>query len=175
MRTTLLRRSLLVAITSFTLVGSAAPADAAIWSGACAIDVTFNFNSPVRSVAAALTRPSYSLTASGDCVITLDAGNPLKTTSVIGSGSADAWTCEAALGSGTWDQTFNPDPPDAFGSHRLDGAWGAWTLVVQNPALTFLGVVELTVHPTQPGAIAQCLTGGLTSLRTTGVMVFQDP
>ncbi|MGH2684830.1 MAG: hypothetical protein ACRDJP_05110 [Actinomycetota bacterium] len=175
MRNSLRRRLLVVATTSIALLAPASPADAAIWSGACALDVTFTFQSPVRSGAIALSHPGYNLSASGQCAITLDIGNPLRTTAVIGSGTSDAWTCEAALGSGTWNQDFDPDPPDVLGSHRLDGVWDAWTLVVQDPGLTFLGVAELVVDPSQPDALVRCLTGGLTSLRTTGVMVFQDP
>lgn len=142
--------------------------------------------------ATSLTAPSYSLTlepavdlnplAAGQqaCAITLDAFEPLRSTSGGGSGVSTLWTCEFALGSGSWNQSWTDSsgahsPPSVSGSHLLTGTWGSWTLVVNTPSLNFVGVAHLTTQAFENLKAPACAGAGVSSLTMIGQMVFQDP
>jgi hypothetical protein len=164
-------------------------ASASLWSGTCALDVTFSFSSPVRRLdPLALTRPSYSISVapavdldpltggSQPCAVTLSGTNPFRETSVSASGTSTLWTCEATSAGGSWTQGWNGSPPSVNGSHLITGGSDAWTMVVHNgPPPTFAGSMELVIHPDDAGKLAQCELNGVSSLKMTGVMVFQDP
>lgn len=166
-------------------------AQASLWSGSCTVLVTIGFNSGIK--ATSLTAPGYSLTlepavdlnplAAGQqaCAITLDPLEPLRSTSGGGTGSSTLWTCEFALGTGSWNQSWTdssgaPSPPSVFGaSHLITGTWGAWTLVVNSPSLNFVGVAQLTTQAVENLKAPACAGAGVGSLTMIGEMVFQDP
>jgi hypothetical protein len=156
------------------LVGAiATPANASVWTGACVISVTFNFTSPVEAVG---TSPDYTLSGSGGlCGVSLDVFNPTRTTLIDGGGSSRSWTCGSTVGEGTWDESWNPNPPAVFGNHLITGTWGDWTIVVSNSSLSFAGVAEMTVDPSDAGKLVQCARTGISSLKMIGVLTFQDP
>lgn len=177
-------RKIVPLIALIMLVGVPQPAHASLWSGACALDVRFVFSEPIQLSG---SNPSYTVTVtpavdldpgwsgSQPCVTSLDI-DPFRSTSVGASGTSSLWTCAAVLASGPWDQTWQKqsgdfNPPPVFGSHSITGAWGAWTVLVTSPSLNFTGVLELTLDTATP--TPACI--GATSVRTTGVMVFQDP
>lgn len=182
------RALLMSGLSMILLVVTGPQASAQVWTGACVLNVTFQFGSPVRLTG---TNPGYtiSVTPAADldptwsgsqpCVTSLDALSPARATSVSASGSSTLWTCGSVLASGRWDQQWtdrsgNSSPPAVFGSHTIAGSWGDWVLEVRNPSLNFLGIMPLTVHPSSASKIAQCSTG-ISSLTMTGVMEFQDP
>jgi hypothetical protein len=179
-RTTAFRRTTLVVCVTIGLLGGVVPqAQATIYTGACAFNVNFVFDSPVRATG---TAPTYTIGTStlAPCVITLDALEPTRRSSVDANGSSSIWTCNATLASGRWDQAWtdshgNPSPPAILGSHLITGTWGAWTMKVQNPSLSFVGVMPLTIGPGSATSLAQCLTSGVSVIHMVGVLVFQDP
>lgn len=177
-------RKIVPLIALLMLVGVPQPAHAALWSGACALDVRFVFSEPIQPTG---SNPNYTVTVtpavdldtgwpgSQPCLSSLDV-DPFRSTSVVASGSSSLWTCGAVLASGPWDQGWQNQagaftPPAVFGSHSITGAWGAWTVLITSPSLNFTGVIELTLDTGTP--TPACI--GATSVRTTGVMVFQDP
>jgi len=183
----MLRRVSCIAIC-FSLLAAHSPAKASLWSGACIVNVTFNFLSPIR---ATTTSPSYNVSLSGGidldpltagvqaCAITLDALEPLRKTSASGSGSSTIWSCGATLASGSWEQEWrdasgNLNPPRVNGSHSIVGTWDDWTMELRVPSLSFVGVAELTLAPFENLKAVDCLNG-INSLTMSGVMVFQDP
>lgn len=172
-----MRRAAVVTAVLVAVSGFMPTSSADIWTGSCALTLKFSFDSPVRSVTAkVLTAPGYAISATaGTCVVSLDFLNPLRSTSIGGGGSSVMWTCESVLGSGSWDQSWSPDPPAVSGFHILSGSWGAWTLVVNDGSLNFAGTISLTLHPLDAAKTVQCVTSGITSVRMTGVMVFEDP
>jgi len=182
-------RSFLVVIAVVALMVPSSSAHASLWGGTCELDVTFTFSSPIRRLdPLALTRPGYSISVapavdldpltggSQPCAVTLSGTNPFRETSVSASGTSTLWTCEAANADGSWTQGWNGSPPSVNGSHLITGGPDAWTMVVHNsPSLTFAGTMELVIHPDDAGKLAQCELNGVSSLKMTGVMVFQDP
>ncbi len=187
----MLGRILGTAATLAAVLASAPAAEASLWSGTCAVNVTFTFSSPVRSpdpTTLTVTRPSYSISvapaadlnpltsASEPCAVTLSGVDPFRETSVSASGTSTLWTCQATRAGGSWTQSWGGSPPAVSGSHAIVGGPDGWTMVVHNsPSLTFVGTMELVVHPGDTAKLAQCALGGITSLTMTGVMVFQDP
>jgi hypothetical protein len=164
-------------------------ANAALWTGACAVNVRFNFATPVRAVG---TAPDYSITVSSvadldplnsgtqGCAVTLDPLEIGRSTSVSATGSSVEWSCAAAVASGSWNQQWfdssgSGSPPAMFGSHTVTGTWGDWVLTLTDASLTTVGVAELTLAPTEATKLAQCPLIGFTSLGMTGTLVFQDP
>ncbi len=187
----MLRKIVVIVATLAGLFAGAPPARASLWSGTCALDVTFSFSSPVRSPnpgSLTVTTPTYSisvapavdlnpLTSTAEpCAVTLSGTNPFRSTSVSAGGSSAFWTCEEANAGGSWNQAWDGSPPSVSGSHVISGGPNVWTMVVHNsPSLTFVGTMQLTVHRDDAAKLAQCELGGITSLKMTGVMVFQDP
>lgn len=181
------RMALILLAVSTIALGAPAPANATVFTGSCALNLTFSFHTRVRPASSLQTAVGYDVTAtsardldplaagSQPCVVDTDALNPFRTTDAAGSGNSLAWTCEFASGTGSWNQSWTPDPAPLFGSHTISGPWGDWTLIVNSPSLNFAGVAHLTVDPADATSLAQCETGGISSLRMTGVMYFQDP
>ena len=174
---------LVALIVSLMLVG-APRADAAIWTGSCALDVTFVFDRTVRATTTAVgysifTSPAADLdpltSGAQPCVVDTSPLDPFRATSASGGGNAAAWNCESTVGLGSWDQSWEPDPPSVYGSHVIVGGGGHWTMEVNNPELNFTGVLELTLDASDATKPAQCATTGIGSLRMTGTMFFQDP
>jgi hypothetical protein len=172
------------------LVATAAPGHAALFSGACTLEVTINFDSPVTMTD---SNPGYSLTISGGtdldssragnqaCVTSLDFVDPFRRTFGDGVGDSTTWTCTSAFSSGSWDQSWYDErgsgsPPPLTGTHTLIGTWNAWLLEVTSPSLNYVAVGELRVAPEHQGAITSaCQKGGIRSLKLVGTLVFQDP
>ncbi|HEY7873795.1 MAG TPA: hypothetical protein VIG64_01605 [Actinomycetota bacterium] len=191
------RKLLVISVISLLLTGVAPSARAGIFTGTCAVNVTFTFGGPIYSATAGIlpgdARPSEALSMPYDvemtgaadlnplkagsqaCTMDVDPLDPFRDTFASGGGTAVSWTCEEAVGFGSWQQHFEPDPGPVVGSHAIAGPWGNWTMVVNNPGLTFTGTVHLTVAPSDSTTLAQCELGGITRLRMTGVMHLQDP
>lgn len=185
----MLRRTIVVMCAVAALLASAVPpVNAGLYSGTCVLKVTFNFNSPVKTLN---TAPGYSVSVSPaadvdptwsgqqPCAVSLDPLSPARETSVSASGSSSIWACGGVLASGSWDQQWTDEsgsasPSAVFGSHTITGTWGAWTLEVRNSSLSFVGVAELTVDPSDATKASRC-PSGFSSLTMTGVMAFQDP
>lgn len=163
-------------------------ARASLWSGACLVSVTFNFENNIRLVDGA---PDYSveLEALADldvmrpgmqgCMITLDALEPSRATSGGGSGSSSEWSCAAAVGSGSWEQSWtdgsgSSSPPGFSGSHTITGSWNDWVLTVRNPSLNVVGVAHLSA-PFDTQEVDRCVLVGLSEVTMVGVLLFQDP
>ena len=164
-------------------------ADAALWTGACLVNVRFNFTTPVRTYG---TAPDYSISVSSvadvdptksgtqGCAVTLDPLEIGRGTSVVANGSSTEWSCAAVVASGRWDQQWfdssgSGSPPSMIGSHSMVGTWGHWTLALTDANLAVVGVAELTLAPGEATKLAQCPLIGFTSLGMTGTLVFQDP
>lgn len=183
------RKTLVIVLCVLLLAALAPAARAGVFTGTCALNVTFNFDTPVRSITSTQARmaTSYNVNAgdaadlnplkagSQGCAINASPLDPFRGTSASGGGSAISWTCEAVAASGSWDQQFHPDPDPVSGSHTIAGTWGNWVMFVNNPSLSFTATINLTVAPADAGKLAQCETNGITSLRMTGVMHLQDP
>ena len=186
-----MRRKLAVVAISSVLFFNFAPARAAIFTGTCVMNLDFEFSTPIRSATsfAAAERRSTSYNIGGfgaadlnpltdrfeSCVVDNDPLNPFKVTSASGDGNAIAWYCEAAAGSGSWTQDWDPDPGAVVGSHTIAGTWGNWVMVVSDPTLNFTGTINLTVAPSDETKLRDCELNGISNLRMTGVMHFQDP
>ena len=164
-------------------------ANAALWTGACAVNVRFNFATPIRGFG---TAPDYSITVSSaadvdptksgtqGCGVTMDPLEIGRGTSVSATGSSTEWSCAAAVASGAWNQQWfdssgSGSPPAMIGSHAVAGTWGDWELVLTDDNLAVIGVAALTINPTEAAKVAQCPLGGITSLGMVGTLVFQDP
>lgn len=183
------RFALVLQLVFVMLIVPASSAHASLWSGGCALIVTFHFNSPVTPAQlGSVSTPTYwiSVEAAQDldsntaiaepCVITLAGINLYRRTWVIADGSSTLWTCEATDAGGDWNQGWGVSPPAIFGSHLISGTWGAWNMVFHNhPTLNFVGTMALTVHPDDAGKRVDCQTSGITSLKMIGTMAFQDP
>lgn len=182
------RKSLSLALAACLLLLVAPSARASIFTGTCVLNLTFNFESPIRSVAVNGGRdigydisvsPAADLSpldgGSQPCVVDTNALNPFRPTTATGSGRAIAWTCEAAAGSGSWDQAWFPDPAHVDAAHSIFGTWGNWVMVLNNASLSFTGHMNLTVASSDATKLSTCETSGISSLRMTGVMHFQDP
>ena len=185
------KRVVATVVVLVAVLGNSPSAQASLWSGTCALTLTFNFSSPVRSPDAlnlTVSTPSYSISVAPftdlnpltgaweACAISLSGLDPFRETWVSAGGSSTVWTCEATDAGGTWNQSWYPSPPSVFGSHVITGGPDGWTMLVHNsPSLTFVGSIELTVHPDDALQLARCEVSGMTSLRLMGVMVFQDP
>ena len=182
----MVRRIVTCVAVAAAVAVTAAPAEAAAWNGSCALNVTFNFTSPVLRAGLTVTRPSYtiSVTPAADlnpltgvsepCEVAPGGLSPFRETSVTAGGTSSLWTCEATDAGGTWNQSWNPSPPAVSGSHVITGGPGGWTMVLHNsPTLTFVGVMHLVVHPSDALKLAQCEVSGMSSLRMTGVLEFQ--
>lgn len=178
-------RIFLAAATAAALfAATAAPARAGLWTGACALRVRLDFSSPMRGPldgggyqldVAAVADLDPTKVGAQPCAATLSA-EVTTGTSVSGAGTATVWSCGAMAGGGTWHQTFDPEGPAGFsGSHRLAGAWGAWTLQVANPSLTVVGVGELTLQAAEGTKTPACALGQMDSVTMVGTLVFQDP
>jgi hypothetical protein len=178
------RKFLLAAAVGALFASMVPPAQAGLWSGACAVRVTINFRSPVRppldNVAYDLTLEGLSdldLTKAGtqSCVTTL-TGEATGGTYAGGSGVASVWSCAGVVAQGTWHQSFDPEGPQGFsGTHALTGGWGAWTLSVANSSLNVLGAGELTLQAVEALKTPTCATGTLSSVTMVGTLAFQDP
>jgi hypothetical protein len=182
-----LRRTFVATIV-LSLASGAAPVRAVLWNGTCALDLTFTFGSrvkPANAVTLTATAPTYSIAvtpaadlnpqtgADEPCAVTLSALNPFRETSVTSaSGASTVWTCEATDGEGSWTQAWDPSPPVATGSHTITGGGGAWTMTFTNALASFVGVMELTVHPDDSAKLNTCRTTGILSLKMTGLMAF---
>jgi hypothetical protein len=177
-----------VALASCLLLLVAPVARGSVFTGTCVLNLTFNFDSPIKAAALSQGRNvSYSISASPaadlnpldggsqPCVVDTNALNPFRPTDASGSGQAIAWTCEAAAGTGSWDQSWTPDPVSVSGAHAITGTWGNWHMVVNNASLSFTGSMDLTVAASDATKLSQCAGAGISSLRMTGVMHFQDP
>lgn len=178
------RKVLGVTLALVVVAGAASPARANLWTGACALRLTIEFDSAVRPP---LASPSYSLRATGaadldvatpgiqPCATTL-TGGAFGGTGAGGAGTALAWSCEGTLAIGSWEQSFDDEAPTGFsGTHVLTGAWGAWTLHVQTPTLNVVGVGEFTLDPADATKTVGCGVGSVGSVTMVGVLVFQDP
>lgn len=178
------RKVLGVALALVVVAGTASPARASLWSGACALRLTIDFESAVRPP---LASPNYTLSATGaadldvltpgvqPCAVTLADSN-FSGTAAGGTGSALAWSCAGTVANGWWEQSFGAEGPDGFtGSHVLSGAWGAWTLHVQTPTPNVVGVGEFTLDPSDATKTLGCGVGSLGDVTMVGVLVFQDP
>ena len=180
-----MRRAILLLAATGLLASTAAPAQAILFVGTCALKVTFRFETPVGLDSA----PDYSVTVAPldpsvkPCVTTEHFRSVGRTTGVTANnGESTFWTCDSVLGSGGWFQWWRDSdgllsPPSVNASHRITGTWGAWTMEMEsaNP-VNFLGVMELTLDQAfAQQATAQCANGTLKTLRTVGVQVFQDP
>jgi hypothetical protein len=177
-------RTLIAATVAALIATTVTPAQANLWTGACALRITVNFRSPARPP---LTSTGYDLDVAGladldltrpgvqSCAATL-SGEPTTETWVAGSGFASVWSCGASLGTGTWHQTFDPEGPGGFsGSHTFAGSWGAWTLQVANPTLNVVGAGEFTLQAVEATKTPGCAIGQIQSVTMVGTLVFQDP
>jgi hypothetical protein len=180
--------SLVVAIVALT-ASWVPPAHAALWTGTCTVLVTVNFGT--RITAAGISGTNYSISLEGvdlnpvtagqqACAITLDPLEPTRSTGGGGNGSSSLWTCGFGLGSGSWSQSWADSsgvgsPPTVVGSHTITGSWNDWVLEVNNPALNFVGVAELTLQAAENLKLAQCAGAGVSSITMIGQMIFQDP
>jgi hypothetical protein len=181
------RNRSLVILLAVSLLSVLAPrADATVWTGVCTMSLSFSFDTPIKSTAS-LTGPNYDVFA-GDardlnplasgmqgCAVDTSALSPFRSTSASGAGHSILWTCDQTTASGSWEQTWDPDPPSVTGAHTITGTWGQWTMVVNSPSLNFTGVMDLTLDPSFATTLAQCELGGIYNLRMIGVMHFQDP
>lgn len=178
------RKFLVVAAAAALFASTAPPAEAGLWSGACAVRVTVDFRSPAR---APLDNVAYDVSLAGmadvdltkpgtqSCVATL-SGEVTSGTFAFGSGIATVWSCAAAAMQGTWHQTFDPEGPPGFsGSHVLTGSWGAWSLAVVNDTLNVVGAGNLTLQAVEATKTPSCAAGTLSSVTMVGTLVFQDP
>lgn len=168
------RAVIVVMITALATFGLGAPSASAsgLTHGECVVNLTFDFDSPVRST---LTSPTYSLSGLGQCFTLLNTDLD-PTTSIVGSGGSVVWSCGATWAGGTWDQSWDPAPPSVAGNHFIAGTWGAWEIVVQGPG--YLAVGEFTTRagdPSEALKVAPCATGGIDKIKMTGVLSFQDP
>jgi hypothetical protein len=174
-------RKLAAPLVILVVAFASPPAHATVFSGACAVSVNFSFNSPVTATPKSIgysvaLGPARTVTqVTRGCVTDVSPLSPFRSTSGSGSGHAVTWTCEAAVGLGTWEQSWDPDPPPMSGAHSIAGTWGDWTMVVNSSALNFVGEMELTVDPADAAKLAQCATSGISSLSMIGIMHFQDP
>ena len=176
-----IRKAVVVALTTSLMSVAVPAAHATIFTGACAVSVTFTFGSPVTttpkpvdySVSVGNARTANLRTPG--CAVDTSPLSPLRTTDGGGVGSSPAFSCEAGAGLGSWEQSWTPDPPAMSGSHTVSGTWGNWQMVVVSPALNFTGEMDLTVDPADATKIANCAVTGITSLKMIGVMHFQDP
>lgn len=185
MTTTTLRIRILGPLLALVLVaGSAAPARADLWTGACTLRVTLYFHAPVRPP---LSGPNYDIEASAAadldltkpgaqaCATTL-TGTLSSGTAGGGSGTAAAWSCGTTVASGSWQQSFDAEGPAGFfGTHTLTGTWGAWTLEVQSQSLNVVGVGEFTLQAAEALKTPSCVSGSISSVTMIGELVFQDP
>jgi hypothetical protein len=184
------KKPLVLALVACFLVNISPPARASIFTGTCALRLEFSFDTPVQSLTAPVERaaaPSYQASIAGAadfnplapgvqaCVVDNTPTSPFKGTSGFLSGTAIAWACEAAAGSGTWEQDWHPDPGAVFGAHTIAGTWGNWVVAVNNSNLSFTGTANLTVAPEDEAKLAECELGGISDLSMVGVMHFQDP
>ena len=186
-----MRKTTLLVLT--ILVGGMLPTPPAsgvsLWSAACALNLRFDFNSPIRATG---TAPGYDLivTASQDldpqagglqtCASTVETAELLRSTIVDADGSSSLWSCSAVLASGNWDQEWvdsggDRSPPSLEGGHTIAGTWGDWQLVVRDQALTTVGVGQFTVDARDADLISDCPLVGVTTLRMTGAVFYQDP
>jgi len=171
------------------LLASGSPAQAGTWVGACALDVTFNFTTPVRAtnaVALTVSRPNYSISVAQAkdldpltggvqaCHVSPALLAPFRSTWAWGGGESWVWTCEVTDAGGTWNEGWSSSIPLVYGSHVIEGGPGGWSMTVHDsPSLRFVGTMELTVHPDDAVKLAQCRTSGMTSLKMTGILTFQ--
>lgn len=180
------RLAVLVSISTFTLVVPAPGAQSLVWSGSCTLQLTFDFSSRIRSASSlVLTNPSYSISVSPVDLDPLAGGTQgcltsptglLTTTNAWGGGSSLLWTCEGTLANGSWNQNWGSGPPHVAGSHLITGSGGSWTMEIhQLTGPTFVGTMELTVHPLSALSYANCPSAGVRSITMIGVLVFQDP
>jgi hypothetical protein len=108
------------------------------------------------------------------CTVSLDAFEPLRTTSAWADGSSWLWTCEDTLAGGTWNQSWPSSPPAIRGSHLITGGPDGWTMTLHNwPTMDFVGTIQLTVHPSDPFSLERCELYGTNQLTMIGVMEFQ--
>lgn len=169
------------------MLGWVAPAQAFPYTGSCALTLTFSFSSPVHGAAGSVSRPGFSISVSPTtdlnpltgawepCLISFSGINPWRTTWVTAGGSSGAWTCEATLADGSWNQGWTPSPDYMDGNFVLTGGPDGWTMVIHNdPYLSFFGKMELTVHPDDATKLAACETTGISTLKLTGTLTFQD-
>ena len=169
-----MKKIVVTMLMAMSLVATNIPsANASIWGGACTLSLEFFFNSPVRATA---TAPSYSVDASGStCTSSADLSRLVFQTFGGGNGSSILWSCDATAAEGSWSQGFSSGLPPVGGSHVITGTDGAWVLVALDSDLTFAGIAELTVAPSDATKLATCHTSGMSSIAMTGVMEFVDP
>lgn len=182
-------RKVMVTAGVLAVLASGSPAQAATWAGACALDVTFNFTTPVRApnaLAQTVSRPNYSISVAQSkdlnpltgaveaCHVSPAVLAPFRSTWAWGGGTSSIWTCESTLASGTWNEGWSSSIPLVYGSHLIKGGPDGWSMTVHDdPSLRLVGTMELTVHPDDALKLAQCETSGITSLKMTGVLAFQ--
>ena len=182
------RKRWLIVLSAVAVLSSLAPnADATVWTGTCALSLTFTFNQPVRSASAGVRSPSYSIQANDardldplsagtqGCTINASPLDPFRATGAGGEGNSVVWTCESAAGTGSWEQSWDPDPASTSGTHAITGTWGNWVMEVNSFALNFAGVINLSLDPSEATKLSACETTGISSIRMVGIMQFQDP
>jgi hypothetical protein len=183
------RKSFLIALV-VSVFAIMPPARALVFTGTCVIGIDFEFSTPLRSVTnasapRAATSYEASIYGAADlnplaggtqaCVVDNTPTSPFKGTSGFLSGNAISWTCEAAVGTGEWQQDWDPDPGVVIGDHEIAGPWGGWVLAVHNADLSVTGTVNLKVAPADQTKLAECETRGISNLSMIGIMHFQDP
>jgi hypothetical protein len=182
--------ALVLGVVALTPTIGAPPAQASranlvIYAGSCPLEVTFKFHEPIG--VGTLGAPGYDLEVGQylglPCVLTDDPIDPLRSTTVSAGGGSNLFNCDAALGFGSWNQSwrkgngiYSPQPVNG-GSHRVYGTWDNWVLETEGPSIvTFAGAAHLRLDPLSAGfTAAACSNGSLWELRMIGTQVFEDP
>jgi hypothetical protein len=179
-----LKRALLLPLTVCLLATSAPAAHATIFTGVCVMSLTISFQPALtaqpRSIDYDLDGRSATdldplTSGTQGCAVDTGALSPFKSTSAFGTGHSILATCESFAGTGSWYQSWNPDPGAVDAAHSLSGTWGQWTLVTNTASLNYTGEMELVISPFAASKTAQCASGGVSSVDLIGVMHFQDP
>lgn len=164
-------------------------ADASLWGGTCAFNVTISFTGgTMKSAAVATTSPEYTMTFTPltdldsapdtqNCYVPLGLLSPFRGTTVTvdETTTGDIWTCENISSSGTWSQTFSADtpPPVVDASYHIRGNASALVMDIAAVDFSFVATVELAGFGLAQET--QCLGQGITSLSLSAVEIFQDP
>ncbi|MGH2712142.1 MAG: hypothetical protein ACRDH9_13205 [Actinomycetota bacterium] len=181
--------ALILGVAAMSSMIGTTPAQAArvlIYAGSCDLRVTFHLNAPIG--AGTFGNPGYwievrPLTALPPCQLSDDPLDPLRTTTVVASGSSSLFNCDSVVAAGGWSQswqksggTYSPTPVSG-GRHKLYGTYDNWILETEGPTVVnFAGVTLLTVDPFYAGmTAAACSNGSLWELHTIGTQVFEDP
>jgi hypothetical protein len=187
-------RRILAIVAAVCLLGPVDVASSAtLWVGSCVVDVTLNFDTPVRGNA---TAPGYSIDlrpslvdyapdaltgwpGNQNCLVEpLDPTEPQRESFGFGDGTSTIWTCATASSGGAFQQDWydsdnNLSPPNVVGQHFIAGTWGDWTFTLTGT--NFIGIAHLTTSPFENLKFQECAKLGFMSLTMTGVMEFSDP